>query len=198
MESTNAIARLTDQPALDSVAKPLSRAVRGLYSSAGEAGRLAKNAAHGVWLVRTGVDGLCGCARHGVPRRRSRLRPAHRRHARGGGGARVVHAGRGQYGSARQLDEARAPGRRRPAARAPARPGLGARASVRAPRRTDAPFAPKGCPFQAWSLGELVRLEHDICPPVDDAGASSGSSRARTDAADSRGDQRRLTTTHAR
>jgi glycogen debranching enzyme len=23
----------------------------------------------------------------------------------------------------------------------------------------DAPFAPKGCPFQAWSIGELLRLD---------------------------------------
>src|SRR5689334_9847073 len=50
MESTNAVARLTDLPALDTVAKPLSQAVRDLYESAGEAGRAAKNFAHGVWL----------------------------------------------------------------------------------------------------------------------------------------------------
>lgn len=50
MESTNAIARLTDQPALDPIAAPLSRAVRDLYASAGETGRVAKNFAHGVWL----------------------------------------------------------------------------------------------------------------------------------------------------
>ena len=30
------------------------------------------------------------------------------------------------------------------------------------------PFTPKGCPFQAWSLGELVRLEREICPPVEE------------------------------
>ena len=26
----------------------------------------------------------------------------------------------------------------------------------------EAPYAPRGCPFQAWSLGELLRLEHSI------------------------------------
>ena len=26
----------------------------------------------------------------------------------------------------------------------------------------EAPFAPKGCPFQAWSLGELLRLERVV------------------------------------
>lgn len=50
MDSTNAIARLTDQPALDRLAEPLAGAVRGLYESAGPAGRTLKNAMHGVWL----------------------------------------------------------------------------------------------------------------------------------------------------
>jgi nitrite reductase/ring-hydroxylating ferredoxin subunit/uncharacterized membrane protein len=50
MESTNAISRLTDQPALDAIAEPLSRAVRQVYESAGPAGQRAKNALHGVWL----------------------------------------------------------------------------------------------------------------------------------------------------
>src|SRR5262249_56207894 len=29
---------------------------------------------------------------------------------------------------------------------------------------TDAepPFTPRGCPFQAWSLGEFLRLKHDV------------------------------------
>ena len=26
----------------------------------------------------------------------------------------------------------------------------------------EAPFAPKGCPFQAWSLGELIRLDRQV------------------------------------
>jgi uncharacterized membrane protein len=50
MDGTNALARLTDQPALDSVAAPLSRAVRASYESAGPAGQHIKNAVHGVWL----------------------------------------------------------------------------------------------------------------------------------------------------
>jgi len=50
MESANALAVLTDQPALDRVAEPLSKAVRGAYQAAGPGGRAAKNALHGVWL----------------------------------------------------------------------------------------------------------------------------------------------------
>ena len=50
MDSTNALSRLTDQPALDSVATPLSQAIRGAYELAGPAGQRAKNALHGVWL----------------------------------------------------------------------------------------------------------------------------------------------------
>jgi glycogen debranching enzyme len=32
----------------------------------------------------------------------------------------------------------------------------------------DAPFAPKGCPFQAWSVGELLRIDRAVlaeCTP---------------------------------
>jgi nitrite reductase/ring-hydroxylating ferredoxin subunit/uncharacterized membrane protein len=50
MNGTAAIDRLTDQPALDAIAEPLSRAVRGAYNAAGSAGARAKNAMHGVWL----------------------------------------------------------------------------------------------------------------------------------------------------
>lgn len=50
MATSNALSALTDQPALDTLAEPLSRAVRGAYESAGDAGRRAKNAMHGVWL----------------------------------------------------------------------------------------------------------------------------------------------------
>jgi nitrite reductase/ring-hydroxylating ferredoxin subunit/uncharacterized membrane protein len=50
MDSTNALLRLTDQPALDAVAAPLSRAIRGVYESIGPAGQQSKNAMHGVWL----------------------------------------------------------------------------------------------------------------------------------------------------
>jgi predicted glycogen debranching enzyme len=30
----------------------------------------------------------------------------------------------------------------------------------------EAPFAPKGCPFQAWSLGELIRLDREVLSPA--------------------------------
>ena len=50
MDGTNMIPRLLDQPALDTIADPLSRAVKGAYESAGEVGQRAKNFAHGVWL----------------------------------------------------------------------------------------------------------------------------------------------------
>ena len=50
MESTNALVRVVDQPALDTIAEPLSSAIREAYSRAGNAGRIAKNAMHGVWL----------------------------------------------------------------------------------------------------------------------------------------------------
>ena len=26
----------------------------------------------------------------------------------------------------------------------------------------EAPYAPRGCPFQAWSLGELLRLDRSV------------------------------------
>jgi nitrite reductase/ring-hydroxylating ferredoxin subunit/uncharacterized membrane protein len=42
--------RIADQPWLDTVGKPLSEAVRGLFATSGNAGRTAKNALHGVWL----------------------------------------------------------------------------------------------------------------------------------------------------
>jgi len=50
MEGTNTIARLTNQPALDAVAEPLSEAIRDAYQTAGPAGQQVKNALHGVWL----------------------------------------------------------------------------------------------------------------------------------------------------
>src|SRR5687768_16490315 len=37
-------------PAIDRVAEPLSKAVRGAYEAAGPMGQRAKNALHGVWL----------------------------------------------------------------------------------------------------------------------------------------------------
>jgi nitrite reductase/ring-hydroxylating ferredoxin subunit/uncharacterized membrane protein len=50
MDSTNALTRLADQPALDIVAEPLAGAIRGAYGTAGSAGQMAKDALHGVWL----------------------------------------------------------------------------------------------------------------------------------------------------
>ena len=50
MNGTNALSRLTDQPALDSIAEPLSHAIRGAYELAGPVGQQVKNAMHGVWL----------------------------------------------------------------------------------------------------------------------------------------------------
>ena len=50
MESTNALVRLTDQPVLDPIAEPLSRAIRGAYELAGPVGQQIKDAVHGVWL----------------------------------------------------------------------------------------------------------------------------------------------------
>ncbi len=40
----------------------------------------------------------------------------------------------------------------------------------------DAPHTPRGCPFQAWSLGELLRLEHAVLGARADRGASRPSS----------------------
>jgi nitrite reductase/ring-hydroxylating ferredoxin subunit/uncharacterized membrane protein len=50
MRATSALSQLTDQPALDPIAEPLSKAIRAAYESAGPAGQDLKNALHGVWL----------------------------------------------------------------------------------------------------------------------------------------------------
>jgi len=50
MSQNNLLSVVTDQPALDTIAEPLSRAVRDAYAAAGDAGRRLKNMAHGVWL----------------------------------------------------------------------------------------------------------------------------------------------------
>src|SRR5687767_10229297 len=47
---TNTLMHAVDNPAIDQVAEPLSKAVRGAYQAAGPAGRNTKNALHGVWL----------------------------------------------------------------------------------------------------------------------------------------------------
>jgi nitrite reductase/ring-hydroxylating ferredoxin subunit/uncharacterized membrane protein len=50
MENTNSLMRVAENPAIDQVAEPLSKAVRGAYEAAGPIGQQAKNALHGVWL----------------------------------------------------------------------------------------------------------------------------------------------------
>jgi nitrite reductase/ring-hydroxylating ferredoxin subunit/uncharacterized membrane protein len=50
MGTTNALTLAVDQPALDAIADPLSKAVRGLYEAGGPIGARAKNFLHGVWL----------------------------------------------------------------------------------------------------------------------------------------------------
>lgn len=45
-----ALSKLVENPGLDRLADPLSRAVRGAYESAGAAGQEAKNFVHGTWL----------------------------------------------------------------------------------------------------------------------------------------------------
>jgi nitrite reductase/ring-hydroxylating ferredoxin subunit/uncharacterized membrane protein len=44
------LSRLVETPALETIAEPLSAAVRSAYSSAGPVGREIKNSLHGVWL----------------------------------------------------------------------------------------------------------------------------------------------------
>ena len=50
MESINALMQAVDNPAIDRLAEPLSKAVRAAYDAAGPGGRRAKNALHGTWL----------------------------------------------------------------------------------------------------------------------------------------------------
>jgi nitrite reductase/ring-hydroxylating ferredoxin subunit/uncharacterized membrane protein len=50
MENINALTRVIDNPAVEEIADPLSRAIRGAYEAAGPVGRQTKNALHGVWL----------------------------------------------------------------------------------------------------------------------------------------------------
>jgi hypothetical protein len=49
MDSTNALVRMADQPALDRVARPLSEAIRGAYSRAGDAGQV--DVPIGAWTI---------------------------------------------------------------------------------------------------------------------------------------------------
>ena len=50
MDSANALMRVAENPAIDQIAEPLSKAVRAVFDAAGPGGRQAKNALHGVWL----------------------------------------------------------------------------------------------------------------------------------------------------
>jgi nitrite reductase/ring-hydroxylating ferredoxin subunit/uncharacterized membrane protein len=50
MENTNTVMRAAQNPAIDQVAEPLSKAVRGAFGAAGPVGQQTKNALHGVWL----------------------------------------------------------------------------------------------------------------------------------------------------
>src|SRR5215204_1940425 len=50
MESTRTLMQVVDNPAIDQVAEPLSKAVRGAYEAAGPVGQQAKNALNGVWF----------------------------------------------------------------------------------------------------------------------------------------------------
>jgi glycogen debranching enzyme len=45
----------------------------------------------------------------------------------------------------------------------------------------DPPHTPRGCPFQAWSLGELIRLQHILS--ADKSGISNEPSRRAVHAA---------------
>ncbi len=47
---SNTLKQAVDNPAIDRIAEPLSRAVRGAYAAAGPVGQRTKNALHGVWL----------------------------------------------------------------------------------------------------------------------------------------------------
>ncbi|MEO7190955.1 MAG: Rieske 2Fe-2S domain-containing protein [Vicinamibacterales bacterium] len=50
MKSTHPLTHFVDHPAIDKIAKPISKAVRGGFEAAGPVGQQAKNALHGVWL----------------------------------------------------------------------------------------------------------------------------------------------------
>jgi uncharacterized membrane protein len=50
MENSNSLVPAVDNPAIDKVAKPLSKAVRDAYEAAGPTGRQIKDALHGKWL----------------------------------------------------------------------------------------------------------------------------------------------------
>ena len=68
MDNTNTLMRVAESPAIDQVAEPLSKAVRGAYEAAGPAGQRAKNALHGLVRQRGRVCALAhACAHLGGP-----------------------------------------------------------------------------------------------------------------------------------
>src|SRR5688572_2091000 len=50
MESSNSLVQIVDNPGIDQIAKPLSKAVRDAYEAGGPTGREIKDALHGKWL----------------------------------------------------------------------------------------------------------------------------------------------------
>ena len=50
MEDSKSLVEVLDNPGIDQIAKPLSKAVRDAYEAAGPAGRQVKDALHGKWL----------------------------------------------------------------------------------------------------------------------------------------------------
>ena len=50
MDEANTLVPMAENPAIDRVAEPLSKAVRSAYEAAGPVGQGTKNALHGVWL----------------------------------------------------------------------------------------------------------------------------------------------------
>ena len=50
MEESNSLVQMADNPGIDQIAKPLSKAVRDAYEAAGPTGRQIKDALHGKWL----------------------------------------------------------------------------------------------------------------------------------------------------
>jgi nitrite reductase/ring-hydroxylating ferredoxin subunit/uncharacterized membrane protein len=47
---SNTLMQAVDNPAIDRIAEPLGKAIRGAYEAAGPVGQRAKNTVHGVWL----------------------------------------------------------------------------------------------------------------------------------------------------
>ena len=50
MDSMNTLVQMADNPAVDQIAEPLSKAIKDGFEAAGPVGQQAKNALHGVWL----------------------------------------------------------------------------------------------------------------------------------------------------